>query len=77
MSERGISEDEVAQTIESGALVAVQSDRKIRSRVFASGYRWNRRLYPHKEVTVVYAEGQNVLTVITAIARYGIWEPSS
>ena len=74
MDERGILEDEIAQTIETGELVGVRERRQVRRQVFTSGYEREGRLYPHKEVTVIYVEENGVQVVLTSIARYGMWE---
>jgi len=74
MQERGITEGEVAQTVEAGILVGISGTRSIRRRVFTEGYHWLERDYPHKEVQVVYTVEESQIVVITAIARYGRWD---
>ena len=74
MQERGVSENEVTQTIEAGRPALVRGSRSGRQRVFTEGYSWLGRDYPHKEVRAVYALEGDSLIVITIIARYGRWE---
>ena len=74
MQERGITEGEVALTVEAGLLVEVSGNRAIHQRIFTQGYRWFGRDYHHKEVTVVYTLEGGVIIVITVIGRYGRWE---
>ena len=73
MAERGITSQEVELTIESGSLLETIVNRHIRQSVFREGYRWKRREYRHKEVTVVYAVESERTVIVTAIARYGLF----
>ncbi len=73
MRERGIEEQEVRLTVETGVLAQVSEDRAVRERVFALGYYWGGQEYPHKEVTVVYTIEDSNIVVITTIARYGMF----
>ncbi len=74
MFERGVNEEEVDEAIQEGILLTVRGNRRGRRKVFAVGYQWESRDYPHKEVTVIYTEEGEQQLVITVIARYGRWE---
>ena len=39
MSERGITKDEVEETVETGSLLETKSNRRIREKLFTAGYR--------------------------------------
>ncbi len=54
MRERGIEEQEVRLTVETGVLTQVSDNRAVRKRVFTLGYHSGGQEYPHKEVNVVY-----------------------
>ena len=73
MRERGIEEQEVRLTVETGVLRQVSDNRAVRGRVFTLGYNLGGQEYPHKEVTVVYTIEDSNIVVITAIARYGMF----
>ena len=71
---RGIEDQEVIGTVETGGLVDTVGNRFIKRRVFTEGYRWYGRAYDHKEITVVYVVEGHWTVILTAIARYGRWE---
>ncbi len=77
MVERGILEEEVAETVEAGERTGRRGHRQVRRRVFSSGYEREGRRFPHKEVTVVYVEEGGETIILTCIARYGVWEVAS
>ena len=80
MLERGILESEVVQAVHQGSSVGVQErsgNREIRRWVFRAGYEREGRVYPHKEVTVVYVVEGDAVIVLTSIARYGKWETAT
>ena len=76
ISERGVSESEVAETLQLGDLVDARLPRVGRRRVFTEGYERENRVYPHKEVTVIYVEEGINTVIVTVFARYGRWEGS-
>ena len=73
MRERGIEEQEVRLTVETGVLTQLSDNRALRRRVFTLGYSSGGHEYPHKEVTVIYTIEDSNIIVITAIARYGMF----
>jgi len=74
MTERGVREEEVVETVRAGALLRVRGNRIGRRRVFAVGYQWEGRDYLHKEVAVIYTEEGEQQVIVTVLARYGRWE---
>ena len=76
MADRGVSEGEVAEALANGQGVDVRYPRKGRRKVFTSGFIIEDRQYPHMELTVIYAEENDMLVIVTVIARYGRWEQS-
>ena len=73
MREYAISEEEVIEVLEMGNLSRARFNRQMREKVVTVEYRWQEHDYPHKEVRVVYVQEQDVSTVITVRAPYGIW----
>lgn len=73
MEERGATESEVADTIQTGTECPARMDRLGREKVFRDGYEYEGRRYPHKLVRVFYVEEGSVTVVVTVITRYGEW----
>ena len=42
--------------------------------VFAEGYDWKGRFYPHKLVRVIYVEEPEKIEIVTVYVYYGTWE---
>lgn len=76
MAKRGVSADEVADTLAGGHEVDARPPRKGRRKLFTSGYVFEGRFYAHMELTVIYAEEGDLFVIVTVIARYGRWEQS-
>ena len=77
MAERGISEEEIDETVKAGERTGRQGHRQVRRHVFTSGYEREGLRFPHKEVAVVYVEEGGETIILTCIARYGVWEVAS
>jgi hypothetical protein len=73
MRERGVSESEVVQTLQSGIELPAKLGRSLALQVFSAGYRHRGVYYPEKEVRVIHKEEFQRTVVITVLARYGIW----
>ena len=73
MLDRGATEPEVADTIQTGADYPARMDRLGKEKVFRDGYEYEGRNYPHKLVRVFYVEESAVTVVVTVITRYGEW----
>ena len=73
MVERGATESEVADTIQTGTEYPARLNRLGREKVFRDGYEYQGRSYPHKQVGVIYVEEGSVTTALTVITGYGEW----
>ncbi len=74
MSIRGIAEDEIRATLQSGFSVAAHNGRWAREKLVDFNRTWAGRFYPQKRVRVAYVEEDGRLFTVTAIAYYGRWE---
>ena len=61
MGKRGVPEDDVGDTLANGYDVDVHYPRRSRRKIFTSGYIMEGRRYPHMELTVIYAEENDML----------------
>ena len=74
MLERGISVEEIRQSIVMGDISPAELGRSKATCVFTKGYHREGTDYPHKEVQVVFVVEPWATVVITVIARYGFWK---
>ena len=74
MRERGVTEEEIRQTIQTGRITPAELGRTMATRVFTAGYHHEGTDYRHKEVQVIFVEEPWATVVVTVIARYGFWE---
>ena len=74
MEERGVTEEEVRQTVLRGEPAEAREPRHGRQVIFTEGYSWLGRYYPHKMVRVIFIEERGRFIVVTAYAYYGRWE---
>ena len=74
MLERGVSIEEIRQTILTGDISAAELGRSKATYVFTEGYHREGTDYPHKEVQVVFVVEPWATVVVTVIARYGFWK---
>ena len=77
MQERGAVESEVILTIQMRDECPADPPKLCKEMVFRDGYEWERKLYNHKQVRVIYAEEGPTTTVVTVITRYGEWNNES
>lgn len=73
MRERGVTEEEIRQTIQTGRVSPAELGRSMATRVFTAGYHREGIDYAHKEVQVVFVKEPWSTVVVTVIARYGFW----
>ena len=74
MSERGVSAHEVEQVVAHGQPSNVKTPRLGREMLFAEGYSWKGKRYPHKLVRAIYIEEGNDIVIVTVLSYYGEWE---
>lgn len=72
--ERGTSEEEMRDVVNTGRLVPAKYGREGKTKVFEFGKERHGKYYKHKRVEVVYTrEGGKIITV-TVYVFYGKWE---
>lgn len=71
MKIRGIKEEEVIRVIKEGDSVEAQEGYLGRKMVFLFQSTWESRYYEEKEVTVIYAQEDDIINVVTVKSRYG------
>ena len=73
MQERGITLDEIADTIKTGKQSQASKGRYKKSKVFSFGKMRNGKIYPQKLIEVIYTIEDDTIIVITVYAFYGKW----
>lgn len=72
--ERGVSRDEIVETLKNGIPFTAKYGRMGKFKVFPFGKEWRRKYKEEKKVEVIYTiEGDSIITV-TVYAYYGMWE---
>ena len=72
--ERGITDHEISDVIETGRDIPGRHGRRGRYKVYDFPGEWNGRRYAQKRVEVFFVEDGGVLVTVTAYAFYGEWE---
>ena len=70
MVERGVSEDEVIETIRTGERVPAKRGRQGYRKNFQYNRLWGGRIYAIKQVLAIVAEEPDVLVVVTVYTFY-------
>jgi len=72
MDQRGITEEEIIQAMNSGELVSDARPGTLGKRLaFPYNKDWEGKLYREKEVTVYYKIINQEIIILTVLARYG------
>ena len=74
LEERGTSEAEIKEVIETGTAVPAKYGRQARAKVYEFRSEWSGRYYEQKRVQVIYAEENSQIITITVYVFYGKWE---
>jgi hypothetical protein len=73
--QRGASEEEIHDVIETGFLVPAKYGRMAKAKIFLYNQLRNGKLYEHKRIEVIYTnESDATLVTITVYVFYGKWE---
>ena len=72
--ERGVSENEIRETILTGSLFNAKKGRLGRVKVFSFDNVRAGKYYPQKRVEVVFVEEGAVIVTVTVYVFYGKWE---
>lgn len=71
---RGVSENEIRETIATGSSIPARFGRLGRTKVFSFGKERLGRFYEDKGVEVIYTIEQGIVVTVTVYAFYGRWE---
>jgi len=72
--ERGVSEDEIIDTIKNGNDFQAKTNRKGKYKIFQFNNIRNKVYYKQKRVEVIYLIEKSKIITITVYAFYGKWE---
>lgn len=73
-SERGASEIEIMEVLDSGFAINAKNERFGKAKVFAFNDIRNNKYYKHKRVEVIYTIQDNIIVTVTVYVFYGEWE---
>jgi hypothetical protein len=69
--ERGATEKEIQEVLETGIPLIVKSDRLSKEKVFRFEQVLNGKHFQQKKVAVIYTIENSIVVVITVIVKYG------
>ena len=72
--ERGTSEEEIKDVIESGFTIPVEYGRKGKAKVYKFGQNRQGKFYEQKRVEAIYVIEDNIIITVTVYVFYGKWE---
>jgi hypothetical protein len=72
--ERGASEAEIRDVIETGVAIPAKYGRKGKAKVYNFNRERHGRYYEHKRVEVIYVIQNDLILTVTVYVFYGTWE---
>jgi hypothetical protein len=72
--ERGTSEEEIRDVIETGFPIPAKYGRIGRAKVYSFNRKRHGKRYPQKRVEVIYTMEEDVAVTVTVYVFYGQWE---
>ncbi len=75
-AERGASEKEIIDTMNTGLLSVAKGGRKSRSKVFDFNSEWSGKHYEQKKIEVIFTEQDDSIITVTVYVFYGKWTES-
>ena len=72
--ERGATEEEIRDVINSGVHLPAKSGRRQSARVYPFGQERHGKYYEQKRVEVIYAVERDIVITVTVYVFYGKWE---
>lgn len=72
--ERGASEEEIRDVVETGLTIPAKYGRLGRAKVFTFEQRRQNKYYEQKRVEVFYTVEEDVIVTVTVYVFYGKWE---
>ena len=72
--ERGASEAEILDVLETGDNKAAKKNRSAKSKVFDFNNTWNEKHYEQKRIEVIYTIESYKIVTVTVYVYYGKWE---
>lgn len=72
--ERGATEDEISDVIQTGLPITAKYGRQGRSKVYPYGKKRQNKYYAEKKVEVYYTVEEDTVVTVTVYVFYGSWE---
>lgn len=72
--ERGVSEAEIQDVLETGMAIPAKYGRKGKTKVYDFNKERHGRYYEHKRVEVLYTIENDIIVTVTVYVFYGKWE---
>lgn len=72
--ERGVSRDEIVETLKNGVPFTAKYGRIGKFKVFPFGKVWRGKYKAEKKVEVIYTIEKDSIITVTVYAYYGMWE---
>lgn len=72
--ERGASEAEIRDVINTGTPVSAKRDRLGKAKVYEFRQMRNDKYYEHKQIQVIYTHSGDTIITVTVYVFYGKWE---
>lgn len=72
--ERGVSRDEIVETLRDGVPFTAKYGRVGKSKVFPFRKEWRGKYKEEKKVEVIYTIEEDTIITVTVYAYYGMWE---
>lgn len=72
--ERGASEDEIRQVIESGQNIGAKHGRQGKFKIFDFKQNRHGRYYEQKRIEVIYVDEGDAIITVTVYVFYGNWQ---
>lgn len=69
--ERGASEEEIVETLQSGELIAAKGNRLAKSKIFSFQQIRNGKFYEEKKIEVVYVVENGLIITVTVYVFFG------
>ncbi|GAA4748334.1 DUF4258 domain-containing protein [Flavisolibacter ginsenosidimutans] len=72
--ERGASEKEIIETLQSGTAVKAKAGRLAKSKIFSFNMERLGKFYEEKQIQVIYAIENNAMITVTVYVYYGTFQ---
>lgn len=72
--ERGTTEDEIIDVIQTGLPIAAKYDRQGKAKIFPYRKKRQNKYYEQKKIEVYYVIEEDTIVTVTAYVFYGSWK---